>query len=235
MNSRFAVVTGASQGIGAAIALKLAQQGFSLAICARSEAALQAAADSFRAAGSPQVIAKACDLSVAGAGQSFAAFVREHTSSLDILVNNAGLFLPGKLCEEGEGQLQQMLQLNLVSAYDITRALVPLMKAQSVGHIFNICSVASLKAYPNGGSYSISKYALLGFSDNLREELKEEGIRVTALCPGATHSRSWEGSGVPESRIMQASDIAETLWSAYGLSANAVVETVIIRPQLGDL
>lgn len=235
MNSRFAVVTGASQGIGAAIALKLAQQGFSLAICARSEAALQAAADSFRAAGSPQVIAKACDLSVAGAGQSFAAFVREHTMRLDMLVNNAGLFLPGQLCEEGEGQLQQMLQLNLISAYDITRALVPMMKAQSTGHIFNICSVASLKAYPNGGSYSISKYALLGFSDNLREELKAAGIRVTALCPGATHSRSWEGSGVPESRIMQASDIAETLWSAYMLSANAVVETVVIRPQLGDL
>lgn len=235
MNSRFAVVTGASQGIGAAIALKLAQQGFALAICARSEASLQAAAERFRAAGSPQVFALACDLSVAGAGQAFAAFVRAHTTRLDVLVNNAGLFLPGQLCEEAEGQLQQMLQLNLISAYDITRALVPMMQAQQSGHIFNICSVASLKAYPNGGSYSISKYALLGFSDNLREELKEEGIRVTALCPGATHSRSWEGSGVPESRIMQASDIAETLWSAYTLSANAVVETVIIRPQLGDL
>lgn len=235
MNNRFAVVTGASQGIGAAIATKLAQQGFSLAICARNERSLLAAADSFLAAGSPRVETMVCDLSLPESSRAFAGFVSSRVERLDILVNNAGLFLPGKLCEEPDGQLRMMLQLNLISAYEITRGLVPQMKKQQSGHIFNICSVASLKAYPDGGAYSISKYALLGFSDNLREELKEDGIRVTSLCPGATHSRSWEGSGVPESRIMKASDIAETLWSAYTLSANAVVETVIIRPQLGDL
>lgn len=235
MNRKFAVVTGATQGIGAAIAQKLAEQGFSLAICARNASALQQTVDLLLAAGSPEVVAQSCDLSIPGSASDFAQFVLGHTESLSMLVNNAGLFLPGLLCAEPEGQLQMMLQLNLVSAYDLTRALVPMMKKQKSGHVFNICSVASLKAYSNGGSYSISKYALLGFSDNLREELKEDGIRVTALCPGATHSRSWEGSGVPESRIMKASDIAETLWSAYTLSANAVVETVIIRPQLGDL
>jgi short-subunit dehydrogenase len=235
MNNRFAVITGASQGIGHAIALKLAREGFSLAICARNEHTLNMAAETFLAAGSPEVFAMSCDLSLQEAASEFVAFVQGLNRIPDILVNNAGIFLPGTISEEPAGQLQMMLQLNLVSAYELTRGLVPMMKEQGSGHIFNICSVASLKAYPNGGSYSISKYALLGFSDNLREELKATGIRVTALCPGATHSRSWEGSGVPESRIMQAADIADTLWSAYMLSANAVVETVVIRPQLGDL
>ncbi len=79
------------------------------------------------------------------------------------------------------------------------------MKKNNSGHIFNMCSIASLRAYPNGGSYSISKYALLGFSENLREELKPYSIKVTAICPGATYTPSWEGSdGVEPARIMEA-------------------------------
>ncbi len=95
--------------------------------------------------------------------------------------------------------------------------------------------MASLKAYPAGGSYSITKYALLGFSDNLREELKPLGLRVTAICPGATWSRSWSGSGVAESRIMEAEDVANMLWASYSLSSRADVERIVVRPQGGDL
>lgn len=109
------------------------------------------------------------------------------------------------------------------------------MKNNGRGHIFNMCSVASLQAYPNGGSYSISKYALLGFSDNLREELKQDNIKVTAICPGATFTPSWEGSGVAPERIMEAADIANMLWSAYRLSPAANVENIILRPVKGDL
>jgi short-subunit dehydrogenase len=103
------------------------------------------------------------------------------------------------------------------------------------GHIFNICSIASLQAYPQGGSYSISKYALLGFSTNLRLELKDKGIKVTAVCPGATYTNSWKGSGVPEDRIMEADDIAKMIYAATQLSPQAVVEDIVLRPQLGDL
>ena len=103
------------------------------------------------------------------------------------------------------------------------------------GHIFNICSIASLQAYPNGGSYSISKYALLGFSANLRLELKDKGIKVTAVCPGATYTNSWKGSGVSEERIMEADDIAKMIYAATQLSPQAVVEDIVLRPQLGDL
>ena len=98
-----------------------------------------------------------------------------------------------------------------------------------------MCSIASLRAYPNGGSYSISKFAMLGFSENLREELKEYNIKVTAICPGATYTPSWEGSGVSPDRIMESEDIAGMLWAAYNTSPQANVETIVMRPVKGDL
>ena len=98
-----------------------------------------------------------------------------------------------------------------------------------------MCSIASQIAYPNGGSYSISKFALLGFSKVLREEMKNKGVKVTSILPGATWSNSWAGVDLPESRLMQATDIANATWSATTMSPSAVVEEIILRPQLGDL
>jgi short-subunit dehydrogenase len=109
------------------------------------------------------------------------------------------------------------------------------MLQKGKGHIFNICSIASLDAYENGGSYSISKFALLGFSKNLRLELKDKGIKVTAVCPGAVYTNSWKGSGVDPKRIMEAEDIADMIYAASQLSPQAVVEDIVMRPQLGDL
>lgn len=230
-----AIVTGATQGIGAAIAKKLATQHFKLVICARNALDLASIQTELINLGSPQVHTRVCDLSNKSEAVDFGRYALEQLATVDMLVNNAGVFIPGDICDEPEGQLEQMMQLNVYSAYAITRVIAPQMKIQKSGHIFNICSVASLKAYPQGGSYSISKYALLGFSDNLREELKTSNIKVTALCPGATFSRSWQGSGVPEERIMQADDVAEMLWSAYTLSQQANVEMIVMRPQFGDL
>ena len=133
---------------------------------------------------------------------------------IDLLVNNAGTYLPGTIADEPDGLIEKMIGVNLYSAYYLTRHILPVMKAEKQGHIFNMCSIASLRAYPNGGSYSISKYALLGFSDNLREELKEHNIKVTSVCPGATYTPSWEGSGVEPGRIMEATDIAAMIWGA---------------------
>jgi short-subunit dehydrogenase len=109
------------------------------------------------------------------------------------------------------------------------------MITQKSGHIFNICSIASIQPYTNGGSYSISKYAMLGFSKNLREELKPFHIKVTSVLPGATYTDSWAGTGVDEKRIMEAGDVAEMVFAASKLSVQACVEEIILRPQLGDL
>jgi short-subunit dehydrogenase len=109
------------------------------------------------------------------------------------------------------------------------------MMAQKKGHIFNMCSIASLHAYTNGGAYSISKFALLGFSKNLREEMKPHGIKVTAVIPGAVYTDSWAGSGVSRERIMQAADVAAMIYTAAQLSPQACVEDIVLRPLEGDL
>ncbi len=103
------------------------------------------------------------------------SFTKEQIGELDILVNNAGCFIPGKISEEPDGVLEKLMDTNLYSAYYLTRGLLPLLKKSNKGHIFNMCSVASILPYENGGSYSITKYALLGFSKCLREELKHDG------------------------------------------------------------
>jgi hypothetical protein len=165
----------------------------------------------------------------------FTKFIDGLQRHVDVLVNNAGYFIPGEISTEPDGTLESMINANLYSAYHTTRGLVQKMKDRKEGHIFNICSIASIKAYANGGSYAISKFAMLGFSKCLREELKPFNIRVTAVMPGATKTRSWEGADFPDERFMKIEDIAETIWAANNLSSRSVVEEIIIRPQLGDI
>jgi short-subunit dehydrogenase len=231
-----AVITGATKGIGKAIAEKLLQQGFDVAICARSTNDLRLLHNTWELQfPDRKVFMQNVDMSVKAQVKDFARNVLNNFKQIDILVNNAGIFLPGKIATEADEQLESVMATNVYSAYHLTRALLPRMKEARTGHIFNICSVAALQAYPNGGSYSISKYALLGFTENLRYELKEEGIKVTAISPGAVWSNSWNGSGITPERIMQAQDVAEVLWSSFQLSTQATVEHIIMRPQLGDL
>lgn len=230
-----AIITGATHGIGLAIAQKLAIEKCALSICARNIDELKETQAGLLQLGSPKVVIMQADLSLKQNAKDFAAFSIEQLKHIDILVNNAGVFKPGNLCEEPDGQIEFMMQTNLYAAYYISQLVAISMKANKRGHIFNMCSVASLKAYPNGGSYSISKYALLGLSDNLREELINDFIKVTSICLGATESRSWQGSGVATGRMIPAQDVANNLWSIYNMAASSCVETILIRPQLGDI
>ena len=231
-----AIITGATQGIGKAIAHKFLEGGFSIAVCARTEADLTELNNAWKAKyPDATIFTYTADLSNKEEVKAFAASILQQFQTVDVLVNNAGTFFPGKLAEEPEGHLEKLMEVNLYSAYHLSRALLPSMKQQHSGHIFNLCSVASLKAYENGGAYSITKYALLGFSENLRQELMPDGIKVTALMPGATWSRSWQGSGLPEERFIKAGDIADAVWMAYKLSPSAVLESMIIRPLIGDI
>ena len=230
------IVSGATKGIGRAIAEKFAAGGFDLALCARSVRDLEELKSEFSSKfpGSEVMVFQA-DLSKKSSVADFANFIKKHWDRVDVLVNNAGLYIGGATFDEAEGALEHMIETNLYSAYHLSRHLLPIMLPQKSGHIFNMCSVASFMAYPNGGSYSISKFALLGFSKVLRAELKEKGTKVTAIMPGATWSDSWKGVSLPEARLMQASDVALAVWSAWQMSPSAVVEEIIIRPQLGDL
>lgn len=229
------VITGASKGIGKAIAEHFARQGADLFLCSRNMDKTLHWQQDLMEQYNTSIMSHNADLGVEEEVRAFGKKVLDAFDKVDILVNNAGIFEPGTVYDEPEGQLEKVMRVNLYAAYHLTRILVPQMIRQKSGHIFNICSVAALKAYPNGGSYSISKWALLGFNNNLREELKPHGIKVTAVHPGATMTGSWEGFDIDPSRIMESADIAAMVIAAAGLSPQACVEEILIRPQLGDL
>jgi len=229
------VITGASKGMGKAMADKFSSAKNNIFICSRNEKELAEAAKELSKENGVIVKYFAADLSQKKEVAKFAQWISDQNIQIDILINNAGQFIPGSIYNEEEGTLEKMININLFSAYHLTRALLPAMMNKKSGHIFNICSIAALKAYANGGSYSISKYALMGFSKNLREEMKPYNIKVTVVYPGAVYTSSWEGSDIKPGRIMEVNDIAEMVYAASLLSPQACVEDIVIRPQLGDL
>jgi short-subunit dehydrogenase len=226
------VISGGSQGIGKALVKKFLQEGFQVFTCSRSQEKLNALTQEYN---NPRLHTFAADLSDKKQVQAFSTWVLNKTTSIEILVNNTGVFLPGQIQNEEDGVLEKQIETNLYSAYHLTRALLPTFQARKSGHIFNICSTASITAYTLGGSYCISKFALLGMTKVLREETKTQGIRVTAILPGATLTPSWDGVELPADRFIPADDIAATIWAAYQMNPSTVLEEILIRPQLGDI
>jgi short-subunit dehydrogenase len=232
------VITGASKGLGKAIAETFSEdkQGHVFFLCARNREALERTGKELQGR-FPRInmYTKTCDVANKKELTEFVNWIYSITGKIDILVNNAGLFFPGSVHTEEDGVLEKMMQVNVYGTYHLTRMLLPGMMKVKSGHIFNICSIASLDAYNNGGAYSISKFAMYGFSKNLREEMKPHGIKVTHVLPGASYTDSWAGSGIDPKRIMEAGDIAKMVYAAAHLSPQACVEEIIVRPQQGDL
>ena len=201
------VITGASKGIGKAMANIFAANGHQLFLCSRNEEVLNKTREELLTQyPSVTIHAKAFDLSKNA--KEFGIWVLEKGIEVDVLINNAGSFEPGSVYNEPEKLLENQLATNLYSAYHLTRTLLPDMMKRRSGHVFNICSIAALKAYPNGGAYSISKFA---FTD------------------------SWGNFDNTADRIMVPEDIAKMVYAASQLSPAACVEEIVIRPQLGDL
>ena len=235
MTSLTVVITGASRGIGKSLAKHFAQRGDQLLLTARNKETLTQTIAELKKEFSTTVIhGQVADLSIPEEARAFGRWCLSFAEP-DILINNAGQFLPGALTEEPEGQLEQQLRVNLGSAYHLTRTLVPSMVQRGTGHIFTICSIASLQPYAQGGSYSISKYALHGFTKNLREELKPTGVKVTGVYPGAVLTDSWGDFDNSAGRIMEVEDVAKMIIQATQLSPQACVEDIVLRPRLGDL
>ncbi|WP_027001460.1 SDR family oxidoreductase [Hugenholtzia roseola] len=229
------VVTGGSKGIGRAIIEKFAQKGYHVCTCGRDKQALDQLKMEIETKYQVSLHYRLADLSKPKDIEDFIWFVHFLDQPIEVLVNNAGYFVAGSITEEPAGTLENMLNTNLLSAYHVTRGLVGKMKAQKKGDIFNICSIASITAYPNGGSYCISKFALYGMTKVLRLELMPHQIRVVAVLPGATLTDSWAGAGLPPERFIKPQDVAKAIYAAHALSSQAVIEEMIIRPQLGDI
>lgn len=229
------LVTGASQGIGMAVAEALATEPEAhVALIARNAANLNQVAGRCRAIGAKATIFP-CDVTDAAAVAVMGAAVQDEIGVPDLVVNNAGLFKPGSLYDTGIDAFRAQIDVNLISAFLVTRVFLDGMTARGSGMFVFMASVASLRAYPGGSAYCAAKHGLLGLARSVREETRDKGLRVTTLLPGATFTPSWEGVDLPEERFMPASDIAQVVLDAYHLSGRSVVEEIVIRPQLGDL
>lgn len=230
------VLSGGTKGIGKAVIDRFMTEGYDVITCARNTKDLEnLQKEMWEKYPAQNLYFKVADLSLAEQTQSFIQFIKEQRRPVDVLINNTGVFMPGQIHNEDDGILEKTIETNVYSAYRLTRGLIGDMMGARQGHIFNICSTASIMAYPNGGSYCISKFALLGMTKVLREEMKPYRIKVTAILPGATYTNSWEGSDLPEERFISSKDIADTIWSAKNLSDSALIEEILIRPQEGDL
>lgn len=226
------LITGGTRGIGRAISLRFLREGFRVFTCgshAGSVSKLKIENPSER------LHVAQVNLEIREELLAWIEAVAAISPNLNVLVNNAGIFLPGSIESEEEGVFEKVMAINLAAAYHASRACLPLLRKAEKAHIFNISSTAGIMAYPNGGSYCISKFGLMGMSKVLREELKPSGIRVTSVVPGATFTDSWAGAGLPPERFMRPEDIAEAVFSAWQMPAGTVVEEILIRPQAGDI
>jgi short-subunit dehydrogenase len=226
------VISGGSQGIGKALVKIFLNNGYKVITCSRKIEKLEKLKHELQ---SENLLIFQADLSKKEQVKNFADFVFNSISKIDILINNAGFFLPGSIQNEEDNVLESQIETNVYSAYHLTRAILPNLLENKSGQIFNICSTASITPYESGGSYCISKFALLGFSKVLREELKEKGIKVTSVLPGATLTPSWDGVDLPKERFIDVDELAKTIFNISQLDKTAVVEEILIRPQLGDI
>ncbi|MCY4418236.1 MAG: SDR family NAD(P)-dependent oxidoreductase [Cytophagales bacterium] len=232
LSETLAVVSGGTRGIGLALVQGFLKAGMHVATCSRSSQHVESLRKTHA---SSRLDVFSADLSQREGVRSFVREIHALKLPISVLVNNVGNFVPAYLKDEPEGQLESLMATNLYSAYWLSRDLIPKFISQKFGHIFNINSVAGLQAYPQGGSYSISKFAMRGLGLALRAELKEYGIRVTNIFPGAVLTDSWKGTTLPSSRFMRPEDIANMVWQSLAVSERSNVEDIILRPVGGDL
>ena len=231
-----AIVTGGTRGIGKAIVAQFLNKGFFVYASGKNPGSVSALLDWAQQNGfGNRLDCQLVDMSEKEQILRWASTISIISHQPMVLVNNAGMYLPGSIGSEEDGVFESLIQTNLASAYHATRSFLPALRQASKGHIFNICSTASITAYTNGGSYCITKFGMLGMSKVLREELKGEKVAVTALLPGATLTDSWNGVDLPASRFMQASDVAQVVWTAWELSPSCIMEEILLRPLEGDI
>jgi short-subunit dehydrogenase len=230
------LITGSSRGIGNAIATEFASKGFNLIIHGRNEEQLEVVQRQMRLQFPMiRIHSIAADLSMSSGIEQFIKRFTDLDLDVDVLVNNAGLFLPGSMMEEPQDQFEYLWKVNMSSAYHVTRAIWDKLSKSPRAHIINMCSIASVTSYEAGGTYSLVKHALLGFSKSLRKEGIGKGIRVTSVLPGATLTDSWAGVDLPPTRFMKSESVAKVCYTAFEINEDSVLEEVIIRPILGDL
>jgi NAD(P)-dependent dehydrogenase (short-subunit alcohol dehydrogenase family) len=235
LRGQVALVTGATRGIGLAIARALAGEGCNLIVTARSESALARVSRELASA-QLQVVAHSCDVGDPRSVDALFRAARQRFKRLDILINNAGITHTNLPVEKLPFLVwKDVLQTNLNGMFLVTQAALALMKRG--GTIVNNLSIAATRVFPGSAAYNASKHGALGLSNTLREELRPRGIRVIALLPGATDTDIWTTlwPQAPRRKMMSPSTVAASVVQAILLPAGATVETLEILPTVGTL
>jgi len=231
-----ALITAATKGMGRATAIALAREGISLALCSRHSADLDAFKDELSAINpNIKIFTAVADVSVKQQLLQFAAAAEQELGFIGIIVNNAGMYEYSSILDDADETLQKHINTNLAPAYELYRYFGKTMRAAREGHIFTICSVASLTPIAEAGAYSVTKFALLGLNKVMRTEMQPFGVKVTAIIPGSTLTDSWKGMEVDKEKMVLPEDIASAIVNIYKMSAGANVDEIIIKPAYGQI
>ena len=230
LTGQIAVITGAGRGIGAAIAIKLADMGARSIICGRTRAALERTAAAIRRDGDQSTVIE-CDLTHLRSVEALAEHVGQEFGRVDILVNNAGIRgQQGPLQELPPDGWDNIVNTNLRGVYYMIRAFAPLMIRAHTGHIINISSLAGKNPIPNGAAYAASKWGLNGLSYSVAEELRAHNIRVSVICPGSVHTDFNPHTGKDAEKMLQPSDVAHAVAMIVTQAPQSFASEILLRP-----
>lgn len=228
-NQKCAIVTGASRGIGKVCALGLAKLGYHCILIARNRGQLEGLAEEIYEEGGEASLF-AVDLSDEQEIISCTEKIKKHYPEIEVMVNNAGIYFDGSL-ELNTEDFRKQIELNLTANYILLKELVPVMKRQKSGHIFNIASRAGKIGFEGGGAYSASKFALVGLSESLYRGLAKDNVRVTSICPGWVNTEMAQVAGTPWTNedMIQPEDILKTIEYLLSLSSGACIKEMVIE------
>jgi 3-oxoacyl-[acyl-carrier protein] reductase len=229
LEGQVALVTGASRGIGRAIAARLGRMGARVALCSRNAPGLEAAAAALRR-DRIEVFAQAADVTRAAEVDALVRGVRTALGEIDILVNNAGIGIFGPAHELSEQDWDRVLDTNLKGVFLVSRAVAPEMIRRRTGHIINISSLAGKNAFAGGGIYCASKWGLLGLTGCMAEDLRGYGIRVSAVCPGTVETDFSPHAGKDSKKMLQPDDVAHAVAMLVTQAPQSFISEVHLRP-----
>ena len=229
LKGKVAVVTGASRGIGLAIARKLGSLGAKLSLCARRADKLENVASELKSAGA-EVVVVVADVTSPDHIRSLVEETKQAFDSIDILVNNAGIGYFEPFYEASESNWDSVLDTNLKSVFLLSKAVATGMIERRTGHIINIASLAGKNAFAGGAVYCASKWGLLGMTECMAEDLRAYGIRVSAICPGTVATDFSPHAGKDPRKMLQPEDIAHVVEGIVTQAPQSFISEVLLRP-----